>query len=196
MALALQVFYPDFFNGAWSFCPDSVDFRSFQLVDIYHDDNAYINEHGFERPGARDTSGDVRYTMRHECQVENVLGRGDSWVISGGQWGAWNATYGARGPDGRPVPLWDPATGAIDHKAAEHWKSYDLRRVLEANWNRSAPSSGASFTSGSARPTTISSTTPSTGSTTSSPAPSRLTKARSPTAAGRGTAGSGSREPT
>src|SRR5262249_3022401 len=24
VALALQVFYPDFFNGAWSFCPDSV----------------------------------------------------------------------------------------------------------------------------------------------------------------------------
>ena len=128
VSLALQVFYPDYFNGAWSFCPDSVDFRSFQLVDIYQDDNAYINQHGFERPGARDVTGDVRYTMRHECQVENVLGRGDSWVFSGGQWGAWNATYGARGPSGQPVPLWDPATGAIDHKAAEHWKSYDLRR--------------------------------------------------------------------
>lgn len=134
VALALQIFYPEYFNGAWAFCPDSVDFHSFQLVDIYKDDNAYINGHGFERPGARDSSGDVRYTMRHECQVENVLGRGDSWVDSGGQWGAWNATYGARGPDGRPVPLWDPVTGKIDHQAAEHWKSYDLRRVLEANW--------------------------------------------------------------
>ena len=27
VALALQVFYPEFFNGAWAFCPDSVDFR-------------------------------------------------------------------------------------------------------------------------------------------------------------------------
>jgi hypothetical protein len=139
VSLALQVFYPDYFNGAWSFCPDSVDFRSFQLVDIYHDDNAYINQHGFERPGARDTSGDVRYTMRHECQVENVLGRGDSWANSGGQWGAWNATYGARGAGGKPVPLWGPATGVIDDKAAEHWKSYDLRRVLEANWETLGP---------------------------------------------------------
>jgi S-formylglutathione hydrolase FrmB len=139
VALALQVFYPDYFNGAWSFCPDSVDFRSFQLVDIYRDDNAYINQHGFERPGARDVSGDVRYTMRHECLVENVLGQGDSWANSGGQWGAWNATYGARGANGRSVPLWDPVTGAIDHKAAEHWKSYDLRRVLEANWASLGP---------------------------------------------------------
>ena len=57
----------------------------------------------------------------------------------GDQWGAWNATYGARGPNGRPVPLWDPMTGAIDHKAAEHWKSYDLRRVLEANWAELGP---------------------------------------------------------
>ncbi len=139
VALALQVFYPEFFNGAWAFCPDSVDFRSFQLVDIYGDDNAYINRHGFERPGARDVSGDVRYTMRHECQVENVVGRGDSWALSGGQWGAWNATYGARGFDGRPVPLWDPATGVIDHKAAEHWKKFDLRRILEAGWPQLGP---------------------------------------------------------
>ena len=77
--------------------------------------------------------------MRHECGLENVLGRGDSWTMSGGQWGAWNATYGPRGPDGRPVPLWDPQTGAIDHEAAEHWKAYDLRRVLEENWPTLGP---------------------------------------------------------
>ena len=53
-----------------------VDFRSFQLVNIYDDENAYINRHGFDRPAARDVSGEIRYTMRHECQVENVLGQG------------------------------------------------------------------------------------------------------------------------
>jgi len=139
VALALQIFYPDSFNGAWSFCPDSVDFRSFQLVNIYDDDNAYTNRHGFERPGARDVSGEVRYTMRHECQLENVLGLGDSWAHSGAQWGAWNATYGPKGPDGRPVPIWNPTTGAIEHKAAAHWKTYDLRRVLEENWTALGP---------------------------------------------------------
>ena len=96
VALALQIFYPEFFNGAWAFCPDGVDFRSFQLVNIYEDDNAYINQHGFERPASREVSGEIRYTMRHECQLENVLGTGDSWTLSGGQWGAWNATYGPR----------------------------------------------------------------------------------------------------
>ena len=139
VALALQVFYPDFFNGAWAFCPDSVDFRSFQLVNIYDDENAYVNRHGFERPASREVSGDVRYTMRHECQLENVLGRGDSWALSGGQWGAWNATYGPRGADGQPVPLWNPKTGVIDRKAVAHWKSYDLRRHLEENWPELGP---------------------------------------------------------
>jgi hypothetical protein len=139
VALALQVFYPDFFNGAWSFCPDSVDFRSFELVNIYGDENAYINAYGFERPSARDVSGEVRFTMRHECRLENAMGRGNSYAFSGGQWGAWNATYGARGRDGRPVPLWDPATGKIDRAAAEHWKAYDLRRVLEERWAELGP---------------------------------------------------------
>src|SRR5580704_2740733 len=46
VSLALQVFYPDFFNGTWSYCPDGVDFRAFQLVNIYEDRNAYINGHG------------------------------------------------------------------------------------------------------------------------------------------------------
>ncbi len=139
VALALQIFYPDAFQGAWSFCPDSVDFRSFELVNIYRDANAYVNAHGFERPAARDVNGDVRYTMRHECQVENVLGRGDSWTMSGGQWGAWNATYGPKGPDGHPVPLWDPKTGVIDREVVAHWESYDLRLVLERNWATLGP---------------------------------------------------------
>ena len=139
VSLALQVFYPDFFNGAWSFCPDGVDFRDFELINIYDHDNAYINQHGFERPAARDLSGEVRFTMRHECRIENVLGRGDSWTLSGGQWGAWNATYGPRGTDGRPVPLWHPLTGKIDHKTAEYWKAYDLRLILETRWAELGP---------------------------------------------------------
>jgi S-formylglutathione hydrolase FrmB len=139
VSLALQVFHPEFFQGCWSFCPDSVDFRDFQLINVYEDANAYLNEHGFERPACRDRDGDVRYTMRHELRLENLLGRGDNWTRSGGQWGSWNATYGPRGPDGRPVPLWDPVTGVIDHEVARHWERYDLRLVLERNWRELGP---------------------------------------------------------
>ena len=139
VSLALQIFYPDFFNGAWSACADGVDFRGFQLVNVYSDANAFVNSKGFERPGAREVNGDVTYTMRHEVQSENVLGRGDSWAMSGGQWGAWNATYGPRGEDGKPVPLWDPKTGELNRSVVEHWKKYDLRLHLEQNWATLAP---------------------------------------------------------
>lgn len=139
VSLALQIFYPNFFNGTWSGFPDGVDFRAFQLINIYDDQNAYLNRHGFERPSARDLNGDVRFTIRHECQMENVMGLGDSYTMSGEQWGAWNATYGTRGADGRPVPLWDPRTGKINHELSEHWKKYDLRMVLEQNWKTLGP---------------------------------------------------------
>jgi hypothetical protein len=139
VCLALQVFYPDFFNGAWSSCPDPVDFRALELVNIYKDDNAYVNKHGNERPSARDLNGDVMLTMRREVGLENLLGRGNSYTMSGEQWGDWNAVFGPRGADGRPVPLWDPQTGKINHAIAEQWKKYDLRLVLEADWKTLGP---------------------------------------------------------
>ena len=139
VSFALQVFYPDFFNGCWSFFPDGVDFRCFQLVNVYEDSNAYVNRYGFERASQRNVDGETLYTMRHECGIENVLGEGDSYTTSGGQWGAWIATYSPRGKDGRPLALWDAKTGAIDKSVAESWKKYDLRMVLEQNWATLGP---------------------------------------------------------
>ena len=138
VALALQIFYPDFFNGAWAISPDGVDFRAFELVNIYEDSNAFVNAHGEERPSARELNGDVRLLMRREVQLENVLGHGGQWTRSSGQWGAWNAVYGPRGADGLPVPLWD-ANGLINHDVAMQWQKYDLRLVLEKNWATLAP---------------------------------------------------------
>jgi hypothetical protein len=139
VSLALQAFYPDFFNGAWSRAPDPVDFRAYELIDIYKDENAYLNVHGFERPSSRDLSGDVRTTVRHECQLERVLGRGDRWELSGKDWCAWNATFGPRGEDGRPRPFWDGKTGKLDRSVVEHWKQYDLRMVMEKQWPTLGP---------------------------------------------------------
>ncbi len=111
----------------------------FQLVNVYDDVNAFVNADGFERPACRTPSGDVKYTMRHEVSMENLLGRGDSWASSAAQWGRWNATYGPRGKDGKPVPLWDPKTGKIDRSVVDHWERYDLRMVLEKNWSTLGP---------------------------------------------------------
>ncbi len=34
-ALAVQVFYPDEYNGCWAACPDPIDFRAYTVVNIY-----------------------------------------------------------------------------------------------------------------------------------------------------------------
>jgi hypothetical protein len=134
VSLALQVFYPDFFNGCWSGCPDGVDFRAFELINIYSDANAYVNRFGFERPSKRTVDGDTIFTVRHECRIERVLGRGGRWELGGRDWASWNAAYGPKGKDGLPAPLWDGETGAIDRSVVKHWEQYDLRLVLERNW--------------------------------------------------------------
>jgi S-formylglutathione hydrolase FrmB len=139
VSFALQVFYPNFFNGCWSFAPDPVDFRAYELINIYKDTNAYVNEFGFERPAKRNVWSDTVYDVRHECQVENVLGRGNRWWLSGKDWSAWNATFGPRGSDGLPHPLWHGKTGAIDRSVVEHWQKYDLRLVLTKNWTVLGP---------------------------------------------------------
>jgi S-formylglutathione hydrolase FrmB len=139
VSLALQIFYPEFFNGTWSGFPDPLDFRAYQLVNIYKDENAYVNAKGFERASEREANGDTTYTMRLECLKENVLGAGDSYTMGGGQWGAWNATFSPRGSDGRPLPLWDAKTGKINHEVARQWEKYDLRLVVEKNWPALAP---------------------------------------------------------
>src|SRR5262249_15751814 len=82
VALALQIFYPDFFNGAWVSSPDPVDFTAFELVDLYSDENAYINKYGEERPSIRDLNGEVHVFMRREVQMEAVQGHGGKWTLS------------------------------------------------------------------------------------------------------------------
>ncbi len=134
VSLALQVFYPDFFGGCWSGFPDPVDFRDFQLVDLYRDTNAFVNPAGTERVSARTLDGGTQFTMRREVRHENVLGLGGVFTRSGGQWGSWNATFGGRGADGWPVPGWDPVSGAMKPGVGEAWARWDLRRVIEDNW--------------------------------------------------------------
>ena len=141
VSLALQVYYPDTFGGCWSGFPDSLDFRAYQNINLYRDANAYKNADGTERVSARDAvTGQTKWTVREECQLENVRGVGGSYVSSGGQWGAWNAVYGTPDKSGRPVLFWNPVTGDISRTAADAaGKRYDLRRYCADNWKTLAP---------------------------------------------------------
>ena len=116
-----------------------MDFRAFQLLNLYENDNAYLDSHGNDRPSARDLDGKVTLTMRQEVGAENLLGRGNCFTTSGQQWGAWNAVFSPRGDDGLPVPLWNPQTGKIDRAVAQHCKKYDLHLVLAENWKALGP---------------------------------------------------------
>ncbi|MBT1450396.1 esterase [Glaciecola sp. XM2] len=139
VSLAMQLYYPDTFNGAWSFSADGVDFRYFQLVDIYEDENAYVNEHGSQRPSYRAKDGEIIFSIKHEIMMENVMGKHNSFAYSGGQWGGWNAVYGPRNADGSPSTIWDPVTGKIDKEVAEQWQKFDLRKYTEDNWQTLGP---------------------------------------------------------
>jgi hypothetical protein len=141
-SLALQVFHPDFFGGTWTLFPDPVDFRRYQLVNIYGDDNAF-QAPGFqwmipERPMMRSVEGQVLQTLRQMSQLEEVLG---SQGRSGQQLEAWEAVYGPVGDDGYPKPLWDKRTGKIDAETAKYMRdhNYDLRHYLESKWQEIGP---------------------------------------------------------
>lgn len=139
VSLAMQLFYPEEFNGAWSYSADGVDFRYFQLVDIYNDKNAFINEHGNERPSYRSNDGEIIFSIQREIMMENAIGRKNSFAFSGGQWGGWNAVFGPKQENGEPSVIWDPNTGEIDKKVAKAWEAYDLRAFTEKNWYSLGP---------------------------------------------------------
>lgn len=134
VSLALQVYYPDFFNGTWSYSPDAIEFENYQLINIYQDTNAFYNEWGKLRPVARDTTGEPRLTMKEFIQYENVLGTSNTYLNSGGQFSAHTALYSPKGKDGLPAPLFDPKTGKVDPQVATHWKKYDMKLHLKENW--------------------------------------------------------------
>jgi hypothetical protein len=136
ISLALQIFLPDFFGGTWSLCPDPVDFRYYQIVNIYEDKNAYFKEHEWlqvERPNLPSTDGNIQIMMKDENYYELAIGDKSS---GGGQWDIWEAAFGPIGEDGYPRPIWNKLTGEIDHEVAEYFReNFDLPFYLENNWS-------------------------------------------------------------
>ena len=139
-ALAVQVFYPEEYNGAFAACPDPIDFRAYTLINIYEDDNAYYRDGPFNRvaiPGHRDWLGQVDRGIVDDNHLELVRGTKSR---SGDQYDIWEAVYSPMGDDGYPKRLWDKRTGEIDHEVAEYWREhYDLRHILQRDWATLGP---------------------------------------------------------
>jgi hypothetical protein len=136
-ALAVQVKYPDEYNGCFAACPDPIDFRAYCLTNIYEDKNAYYYESAHKKtevPAHRDYLGHISSTVKDENHLEFVLGTKSR---SGQQWDIWEATYSPQGDDGHPKRLWDKMSGDINPEVADYWKeNYDLRYILERDWDK------------------------------------------------------------
>lgn len=139
-ALAVQMFYPDEYNGAWVACPDPIDFHHYLTVDLYNDRNAYFMPNRFKRtprPAHRDWLGHVDTTMEENNHWELALGtRGRS----GDQFDVWESVYSPPGPDGYPRRVWDRFTGEIDPVTVAYWRDhYDLAHILQRDWATLGP---------------------------------------------------------
>ncbi|WP_430427596.1 alpha/beta hydrolase-fold protein [Maribacter litoralis] len=136
-ALAVQVKYPDEYNGCFAACPDPIDFRAYTLTNIYEDENAYFYKSAhktLEVPSHRNYLGQIQSTLKQGNHLELVLGDKSR---SGQQWDIWEATYSPQAEDGYPERIWDKRTGDIDHEVAEYWKeNFDLRYILERDWDK------------------------------------------------------------
>jgi S-formylglutathione hydrolase FrmB len=128
-SLWLQITYPDFFGGTWSTAPDPVDFRSFLGLDLTPGahDNAYRTREGKPRNLARSAGKEI-LSLEEFAKQEEVKGQ------QGGQLASFEWVWSPRGADGRPLRLFDRATGELNPAVQQAWQQYDIHLILEKNW--------------------------------------------------------------
>ena len=127
--LWLQTRYPKVFGGTWSTSPDPSDFHDFTGIDIYAPGaSAYVDAAGKPIPLVRDKGRELA-SVQEFGRLEAVLG------AYGGQFASFDWVFSPKGPDGRPLPLFDRTTGRIDPVVAAYWRDhYDIAHRLAVNW--------------------------------------------------------------
>jgi hypothetical protein len=139
-SLAVQLFNPDFYNGAFAACPDPVDFHAYMTTDLYSQKNIFYLQGAnkqVEQPAMRDYLGHTLISVRDNVAYEAALG---DHGRSGEQFDIWQAVYSPVGADGYPQPIFDKETGEIDPKVAAYWKEhYDLNAKLQREWTTIGP---------------------------------------------------------
>jgi enterochelin esterase-like enzyme len=134
-SLAVQIFFPDHYNGAFVACPDPVDFHAYMTADLYNQQNMFFlpgANKQIEQPAMRNYLGQTLISMRDNIAFEAALG---DHGRSGEQFDIWQAVYSPVGEDGYPKPIFDKQTGVIDHSTAAYWhEHYDLNAILQRDW--------------------------------------------------------------
>ncbi|HEX3435479.1 MAG TPA: alpha/beta hydrolase-fold protein [Pseudacidobacterium sp.] len=128
-SLQLQVNYPKIFGGTWSTSPDPSDFHDFSEVDLYAPHaNLYCKPDGTPYPIVRDHEK-VLGTMEQFASQERVLGD------YGGQLSSFEWVFSPRGPDGRPLQMFNRDTGDVNPAVVAYWRDhYDLAHIVAENW--------------------------------------------------------------
>ena len=139
-AMAVQVFYPDHYNGAFIACPDPVDFRGYTTINLYKDTNAFYVKGPHTQvaqPVLRDYLGHTFVTVASVNQFELAIGL---HARSAGQFDIWQAVFGPVGADGYPKPIFNKENGDIDPAVAAYWKEHsDLSAILQRDWATLGP---------------------------------------------------------
>jgi len=127
--LWLQVTYPDVFGGTWSTSPDPVDFRSFTGIDATagSKDNSYRRADGSIKNLVRVNGKEIASFEQFTLQEEVI---GDF----GGQIASFEWVFSPRGPDGRPMKLFNRVTGEQNPAVQKAWEKYDIHLVLSRKW--------------------------------------------------------------
>lgn len=133
-SLWLQLNHPDFFGGTWSTSPDPVDFRAFFGASVAPGsaENIYRTREGKPRNVWRDGDREVM-SFEELTRLEAVEG------AYGGIYSTMEWAFSPRGPNGRPMPLFDRRTGAIDPEVQQAWTRYDIHTVLASRWKELGP---------------------------------------------------------
>jgi S-formylglutathione hydrolase FrmB len=127
--LWLQTRYPALFGGTWSTSPDPSDFHDFTGVDLYAPNaNMYSKTDGSPYPIMRD-KGQVQANLQDFARMEAVLGE------YGGQLGSFDWVFSPRGENGRPMPMFDRVTGAVDPSVVAYWRDhFDIAYRVVKDW--------------------------------------------------------------
>lgn len=127
--LWLMITYPDVFGATWSTSPDPVDFRNFTGPNVTPEgaENVFRAPDGKARNLVR-FHGRELMTIEQYVLLERVQGD------HGGQFQSFDAVFSPKGPDGRPMEMFDRTTGAVDPAVAKAWEKYDVSKILRANW--------------------------------------------------------------
>src|SRR4029077_6192410 len=100
-------------------------------VNLTTDTNIYRKPDGTKRTVMRAQGKEI--TMEDFAHREMVLGD------YGGEGSSFEAVFSPRGADGRPMRLFNRATGEIDAEVARAWAKYDIARILRQNWRQLGP---------------------------------------------------------